>query len=70
MEIDFIPSWKISWKFHEKYEKYIDNIYFRHLNIVNKNYEIKIIKKVDYLFKPKVSIIIPIYNEKNILSNV
>ena len=64
MEIDFIPSWKISWRFHEKYEKYIDNIYFKHLNLADENFEIKIIKKANYLFKPKVSIIIPIYNEE------
>ncbi len=51
--INLIPSQKISRKFHEKYEKYIDNIYFRHLNILNKNDEIKIIKKANHSFKPK-----------------
>ena len=68
LEIDFIPTKKISMKFHEKYEKYMDNIYFRHINIVNENYEITIFKKGDYLFKPKVSVIILIYNvEKYII---
>ena len=68
MEIDSIPSSKINSNFHEKYEKYIDNIYFKHLNTVNENYEIIIIKEGNYLFKPKVSIIIYIYNiEKYII---
>ena len=67
MEIDLIPSKSISMKFHKKYEKYIDNIYFRHINSLNESYEI-IIKKGNYFFKPKVSVIIPIYNvEKYII---
>ena len=66
MEIDLIPSKNISKKFHEKDEKYIDNIYFKHFNKVNEKYKIKIIKKGNYLFKPKVSVIIPIYNIKTL----
>ena len=62
LEIDLIPTIKINHKFHEKYEKYIDNIYFSQLNMINKTYEIKIIKKANYVFKPKVSVIISIYN--------
>ena len=39
--IDIIPSKKISNYFDEKYNKYLDNIYFRNINIVNENCEIK-----------------------------
>ncbi len=53
LEIDLIP--KINYKF-------LDNIYFSQLNMINKTYEIKIFKKSNYVFKPKVSIIISIYN--------
>ncbi len=68
LEINLIPSKNISKRFHEKYEKYIDSIYFKHLNKVNEKNTIKIIKKANYLFKPKVSVIIPIYNiEKYII---
>ena len=68
MEIDLIPSKNISKKFHEKDEKYIDNIYFKHFNKVNEKYKITIIKKGKYFFKPKVSLLIPIYNiEKYII---
>ena len=61
MGIDIIPSKIISDEFQEKYIKYLDSIYFRHINIVNKNSE-KIIKKSEFLIKPKVSVIISIYN--------
>ena len=66
--IDMIPSKIISKKFDDKYNKYLDNKYFRHINIVNENSEIKIIKKSELLFKPKVSVIISVYNiEKYII---
>jgi hypothetical protein len=43
------------------YEKYLDSIYFSQLNMINITYEIKIIKNGNYVFKPKVSVIISIY---------
>ena len=62
MGINIIPSKIISDDFDEKYKKYLDSIYFRHINIINDNSEIKIIKKSEFLIKPKVSVIIFVYN--------
>ena len=68
IRIDIIPCKIISKDFDEKYKKYLDSIYFRHINIVNENSEIKNIKKSEFLIKPKVSVIISVYNiEKYII---
>ena len=73
MGIDIIPSKKISKKFHKKYIKYLDKIYFRKLNtinnnIINNNFKVNIIRKSHFLFKPKVSVIFPTYNaEKHLI---
>ena len=63
--IDTIPSDLISEEFHENY---LNHFYFKHIYEVNEKYEVTIIKNANYLFKPKVSVIIPLYNlEKYII---
>ena len=63
--IDIIPSNLISQDFHEKY---LNHFYFKHINLINEKLEVHIIKKTNYQFKPKVSVIIPVYNvEKYII---
>ena len=63
--IDIIPSNLISQEFHEKY---LNHLYFKHINLINEKLKVHIIKKTNYLFKPKVSVIIPVYNlEKYII---
>ena len=63
--IDIIPSNLISQEFHEKY---LNHFYFKHINLINEKFEVHIIKKTNYLFKPKVSVIISVYNvEKYIM---
>jgi len=63
--IDMIPSNLIGEDF---YEKYLNNLYFKHINLINEKFEINIIKNSSYMFNPKVSVIIPIYNiEKYII---
>ena len=46
---------------------YLDYLYFKHVNIAKEKYEEKILKKSNLTFKPKVSVIIPIYNVQNFL---
>ena len=48
MGIKIILSKKISNYFDEKYNKYLDNIHLRNINIINENCEIKIIKKSEF----------------------
>ena len=60
--IGIIPPHLLGTKFNEEY---LDNLYFKHINLVNKNIKEIIIKKSNYLFKPKISVIIPIYNVEN-----
>ena len=63
--IDIIPSNLISQEFHEKY---LNHFYFKHINFINEKLEVHIIKKTNYQFKPKVSVVIPVYNaEKYII---
>ena len=63
--IDMIASDLISQDF---YENYLNNLYFKHINLINEKFEVNIIKNSSYLFDPKVSVIIPIYNiEKYII---
>ncbi len=63
--IDIIPSNLIGKEFHEKY---LNHFYFKHINLINVKFEINIIKNVNYTFKPKVTVIIPVYNvEKYII---
>ena len=63
--IDMIPSNLISADF---YEKYLNNLYFKHINLINEKFEVNIIKNSSYMFNPKVSVIISIYNiEKYII---
>ena len=63
--IDNIPSNLISEEFHEKF---LNHFYFKHINMINEKFEVNIIKNVNYLFNPKVSVIIPVYNvEKYII---
>jgi glycosyltransferase involved in cell wall biosynthesis len=59
LDISPIPSYLISNEFHEKY---LDNLYFKHINLAKQKHEENIIKKYNYSFKPKVSVIIPIFN--------
>ena len=47
---------------------YLDYLYFKHINIAKEKYEEKILKYSNITFKPKVSVIIPIYNVQNYLS--
>jgi glycosyltransferase involved in cell wall biosynthesis len=61
-----IPTYLISKNFNEKY---INHLYFKHVNNVKKKNEVKIIKKSQYSFTPKVSVIIPIYNLENSIIN-
>ena len=46
---------------------YLDYLYFKHVNIAKEKCEEKILKKSNITFKPKVSVIIPIYNVQNFL---
>jgi hypothetical protein len=46
---------------------YLDYLYFKYVNIAKEKYEEKILKKSNLTFKPKVSVIIPIYNVQNFL---
>ena len=46
---------------------YLDYLYFKHVNIAKEKYEEKIIKYSNITFKPKVSVIIPIYNVEKYL---
>ena len=60
-----IPPFLISKNFNEEY---LDNLYFKHINLINEKNELNIIRKSKLLFTPKVSIIISFYNvEKYIL---
>ena len=60
--IEPIPSFLISKEFHEKY---LDNLYFKHLNLIKEKNEITIISKSQFSFTPKVSVIIEVYNAEN-----
>ncbi len=60
--IDNIPSNLISEEFHEKF---LNHFYFKHINMINEKFEVNIVKNVNYLFNPKVSVIIPVYNVEN-----
>ena len=62
MRINIIPSKRINKNFHKKYIKYLDSIYFKQLNLINNNIEATIIRKGYLMFKPKISVIILIYN--------
>ena len=63
--IDNIPSNLISEEFHEKF---LTHFYFKHINMINEKFEVNVIKNVNYFFKPKVTVIIPVYNvEKYII---
>ena len=46
---------------------YLDYLYFKHINIAKEKCEEKILKKLNISFRPKVSVIIPIYNVQNYL---
>ena len=46
---------------------YLDYLYFKHVNIAKEQCEEKILKKYNISFRPKVSVIIPIYNVQNYL---
>ena len=46
---------------------YLDYLYFKHINIAKEKYEEKVLKYSNITFKPKVSVIIPIYNVQNYL---
>ena len=46
---------------------YLDYLYFKHVNIAKEKCEEKILKKSNLTFKPKISVIIPIYNVQNFL---
>lgn len=47
---------------------YLNYLYFKHVNIAKEKCEEKILKKSHFSFKPKVSVIIPIYNVQNYLT--
>ena len=46
---------------------YLNYLYFKHLNIGKEKSEEKLLKKLNISFKPKVSVIIPIYNVEKYL---
>jgi len=46
---------------------YLDYLYFKHINLAKEKNEEKILKKTDISFKPKVSVIIPIFNVEQYL---
>ena len=55
-------------KIKENNTFYLDYLYFKHINIAKEKSEVKILKKSQFSFKPKVSVIIPIYNVQNYLA--
>ncbi len=61
MGIQSINSYLISKNFHKNY---LDYLYFKEINIT-KEKKWSILKKFEYLFIPKVSIIIPVFNIEN-----
>ena len=66
--IDTIQSNSINEDFHKRYIKHLNDLIFKHVNLAKEKHEVNIIKNNNCSFKPKVSIIIPIYNmEKNII---
>ena len=46
---------------------YLNYLYFKHINIAKEKCEEKLLKKLNISFKPKVSVIIPIYNVEKYL---
>ena len=46
---------------------YLNYLYFKHVNIAKEKSEEKIIKQLNISFKPKISVIIPIFNVQNFL---
>ena len=48
---------------------FLNYLYFKHLNIAKEKSEEKILKKSNIFFKPKVSVIIPIYNVEKYLTS-
>ncbi len=62
--IEPIPSFLISKNFDEKY---LDNLYFKHINLMKDKNEINIVRKTQMFFIPKVSVIISVYNVENFI---
>ncbi len=60
--IQVIPSDKISADFHKRY---LEHIYFKHVDKAKEQYTADVLKKADLQFVPKVSVIVPVYNVEN-----
>ena len=64
--IQTIPSDKISSDFHERY---LEHMYFKHVNKAKEQYAAVVLKKADLQYVPKVSVIVPVYNVESYVND-